>query len=227
MIFGLPSMLSNDSGGINPTGVFQTSNPSATLTVPAGVTSVAAVIVGGGGNGNSTSFPLAHSPGGGGRWSSNDNIPVSPGQSIRFRTVNVSVGGEIVVRYEMYINGVDGNATKLSAISGNPGDAATGTPGAGGSSGTAALGQNGQSGSATNRGGSVGGATTNTTNNSDGYGFDPDGLTWAYTKTAGYGWGAQSTNVGGNTPGGPWRAVIVWGPGKGFSAGPGSYWPFL
>lgn len=227
MLPGFPYMI----GGSQPKGVQIITNESSTFTVPPGVFEIAAAIVGRGGFGDSTSFPLAHRPGGGARWTSNDAIPVLPGYSIRFRTTNVSVGGQTIVRYEMYFNGVNGNATVLSANSGNSGDAAGGTNGSGGNAGAGAGtggGNNGQNGTDTNRGGSVGkttGATNNTTNNTDGRGIIAGADSWSEAVADGWGRGAASVNVGSTTAGGPWGAIIVYGPGKGFNAGPGSYWP--
>src|SRR5690606_32884499 len=105
-----------------PQGVQRITNEFSSFTGPDGVTSIAAAICGRGGSCNSTNFPLAHRPGGGAAFSFNDSIPVEPGQSIRFRTTLISVGGVTVSRYEMYIFGVNGNATVLSALSGLPGD---------------------------------------------------------------------------------------------------------
>ena len=208
-----------------PSGVQIITNVFGSLTVPAGVTSMAALLVAQGGQGSSTSFPTAHRPGAGGQASYSDSFAVSPGQSIRFRTVNVTVSGQIIPRYEMYINGVNGNASILTAISGTPGNPPDDN---GSGSGSSPLG--GQDGTNTNRGGSSGcpsSRNNNATNNSNGFGILAGADSWSHVKdNSAAGWGAASVNTGSTTAAGGWTCILAWGPGKGFSAGPGSYWPF-
>src|SRR5690606_34421962 len=136
---------------------------SGTLfTVPEGVTDLAMALVPNGGNGVWTNFPTAFYAGGGGGWASSDSVPVAPGNSIRYRTVNWGDGRHEI---QIYNFGVNGNATILSARRGTSAQAAV-SHGIGGTGVTGSTRANGQGGSNTNRGGSAGrpgGTMANTT----------------------------------------------------------------
>jgi len=198
---------------------------SGTLfAIPDGVTDVAMALVPNGGNGAWTSFPTAFYAGGGAGWASRNSLAVSPGNSIRYRVVNWADGRHEI---QIYINGVNGNATVLSArrgTSAQPGN----SHGVGGAGVSGPTNGSGQAGSNNNRGGSAGkfgGATTNSADSTEGFGIVPGADSWAYTHQAGYGRGGIAKSDGSSQAGGGAVLMIVWGPGKGFSAGPGSYWP--
>src|SRR5690606_2291898 len=153
---------------------------SGTLfTVPEGVTDLAMALVPNGGNGAWTSFPTAFYAGGGAGWASSDSIPVNPGDSIRYRTVNWGDGRHEI---QIYIFGVNGNATILSARRGTSAQPGV-SHGIAGTGVTGTTRVNGQAGTNTNWGGSVGkagGITANTTDGTEGYGIVPGDDTWSY-----------------------------------------------
>jgi len=204
-----------------------TATPAASGTlfvVPEGVADLAMALVPNGGNGAWTNFPTAFYAGGGGGWSSSDSIPVTPGNQVRYRVVNWGDGRHEI---QLYLNGVNGNATILSARRGTSAQPGV-SHGIAGSGVTGSNRANGQAGTNTNRGGSAGkpaGATANTSDGTEGYGIVPGVDSWEYVHQAGYGRGGRADSGGGSQAGGGAVLMIAWGPGKGFSAGPGSYWP--
>src|SRR5690606_11312437 len=104
---------------------------------------------------------------------------------------------------QIYINGVNGNATILSArrgTSAQPGN----SHGIGGAGLNGETRSSGQGGTNNNRGGSAGvagGITSNTTDSTEGYGIVPGVDSWEYVHQAGYGRGGRADSGGGSQAG--------------------------
>jgi hypothetical protein len=173
---------------LDMTGLSTTFTSSGTFTVPAGVTKISAVLIGGGGAGGGSGGGVGGNGGGGGGLVYINDYPVSPGQTL---TVVVG-GGGVAVSGNAGGDGGNSSITGIAAAFGGKGGAAT-------ANAPVSLGGSGSvESNVVNSGISTGGSSGNGTNTAGGGGGGSAG----YSGNGGSGGTTAGTPSGAGSGGG-------------------------
>jgi len=186
-------------------------NTTRNWTVPAGVTSISVVCIGGGGTGYIQGSAGGSSPrssgGGGGALAYKNNISVTPGSTVTVKVGNrgasdSQAGGDSWIQYGGTQYATGGGGAGGSADSNRPGGSPSGTRDGGGTGGTSGHGNSSDGGGgAAGYSGTGGGASQSPSGGAGGRGFG-DGTVCSGSGGVGlFGQGSTGSNAGSSAQG--------------------------